>query len=300
MLIMKKITNKMTKEALATSMQEVMNSDKYVLKDKSLVEMVTYTLKKYFEDATQVLKDDLLEVATELYEYVTPKQTELKPVETKLKPVEETETEETKKDIQEPTETDKKPLKATTEPKKLEPKKSEPTEETEEPKKTVKKTVKAKKVEKEETFKLPEKLETEQGDLVLNTDIENLKQLKEAVEEGGRQFYIAVSWTKKDLKQFVYSTIKKFTGIKSFPNDFDVSALVYITDDVDGVYAMSMYTEYMGFYEEETFEQVEGVRYVNTAPWGLYENLDVLEEQEDEGSDIKEVTETKEEKPSRG
>ena len=93
---MTNITNKLTKQELADFLQEVLSSDKHVFKDKSIVDMATYTLKKFLEDKAQVLKTDLLDVAQEVAEYLMPAQQELKPVETKLKAVakEEDEVEE--------------------------------------------------------------------------------------------------------------------------------------------------------------------------------------------------------------
>lgn len=240
-----KITNSMTKVELVESMQEVMGSKKYVLENKTLVDMVNYTLKKFKEKASNVLKADLLDIATELMEYIQPQAVA---VENKIKVA--------KAKKEEP--------KETTEPEK-------------ETKKPVKKA-KASKVEKKEVlFELPAKLETEIGDYSLVTgELATLKEVSEAMEKG-REIVFATYWSKKLLKQYPYSTLSKFNtraNKVAFPQDFDISKPVYFTEDLEGVFALSHFTEVMGFFDDIALDEVEGVRYINNAEWGMYELIE--------------------------
>ena len=248
----------MTKQELANFLEEVLSDDKYVFKDKVIVDMATYTLKKFREDKAKVLKADLLDVAQEVAEYLMPTQQELNPVETKLKVVAKEE------------EVEEKPKAKA--------------------KKTVKKTVK--KTESEEKHELPETLETDFGTYTINTEVNSVKDLARALEEG-KDLVVAVYWTKADLKRYSYSPVDKFS-VKSFPLDFDISKPVYITEDEDGVHCLSLYTENMGYFEDEAFEQVDGLRYVNTALWGLYEGEVETEEEVEEVEEVEEETDTKE------
>lgn len=260
-----KITNKNTKQELANFLEEVLDSPKYTLEDKSLVDMATYTIKKFSENAKEVLKADLLDVATELQEYITPKQVVL--VENKIKTVKKEEpTKETKEA--------KTPLKIDTKEPKEEPK----------AKKETKKVTK-----KEEKFVLPKELKLDLGTFSLDNDILNVEELSQAMNSG-REFVLAVYWTSKLLKQFPYASgDPDYQDIKSFPLDYDVSQPVYFVESMKSLYALSTYTENMGKFSNADFEIVGGVRYVGKAEWGLYENLEVLNEVDEES--VKELEE---------
>ena len=232
----------MTKQELANYLEGVLNDDKYVFQDKSIVDMATYTLKKYLENKAQVLKADLLDVAQEVASYLAPTQEVLKPVENKLKPVE----------------------------------KEEPTEEPakEKPKKSVKKASKIKELV------LPKTLETDFGTLKLvRGEVHSVEELTEELDKG-RELVFAVYWSKKLLRQFTYGAGDRFKDIKSFPMDFDISKPVYTMEDSSGVYSLSLYTENMGYMETDHFEEVEGLRYTGGAEWGLYEVEQIEEEEE--------------------
>lgn len=270
MFIMTNITNKLTKQELADFLQEVLSSDKHVFKDKSIVDMATYTLKKYLENTAQVLKADLLDVATEVSEYLAPKQETMKPVEAKLKPVAaEKEEEVDSKEEEKPA----KPVK----------------------KKAAKKETTPDKLEVR-SIKLPKTLDTDYGTYSLVTEgIDSPSDLEKAVTEG-RDIVLAVYWSKKLLKQFDYTGDPLFDDVKSFPQDYDVRKPVYFLENGKALYALSVYTESMGIFREQDFDQVDGVRYSNKAEFGVYENLEVEPEEEvvEEIEQEEEVVEDKE------
>ena len=242
------ITNKMTKQELANYLEETLSSDKHIFKDKSIVDMATYTLKKFLEDKAQVLKADLLDVAQEVAEYLMPSQQELKPVEAKLKPIAKKE-----EDVVE-----EKPVAK---------------------KKAGKKETVVEKLEAR-NIKLPETLDTDYGTYTLVTEgIDSPSDLEKAITEG-RDIVLAVYWSKKLIKQFGYTGDPLFDDVKSFPQDYDVRKPVYFLENGKAFYALSVYTESMGIFREDDFEQVEGVRYTNRAEFGVYENLDVDPEEE--------------------
>ena len=272
-----KITNKNTKQELANFLEEVLDSPKYTLEDKSLVDMATYTIKKFSENAKEVVKADIVDVATELQEYITPKQVVL--VENKIKTIKKEEPTKETKEV-------KTPLK-------IEPK--EPKEEPKAKKETKKVTKKEKTVEKVESFKFPKSIETEDSKLILiDEGLESIDLLDKAINDDGRKFQLAVVWTKKDLKLFQYGYDDKYRDIKSFPNDLDMYLPTYIADDGKSMYALSIHTELMVRFDEEHFELLEGIRYSYGAEWGLYEEflneeLEVMNEVDEES--VKELEE---------
>ena len=138
---------------------------------------------------------------------------------------------------------------------------------------------------------LPETLETDYGTYTLVTEgIDSPADLEKAVTEG-RDIVLAVYWSKKLLKQFGYTGDPLFDDVKSFPQDYDVRKPVYFLENGKALYALSVYTESMGIFREADFEQVEGVRYSNKAEFGVYENLAVDEEPEEE--EVKKVVKKK-------
>ena len=249
---MKRITNSSTKAQIADYLVEVVDTKptEIAKADKSLVDTLAYTVKKYLEDKKQVLKADLLEVALEVQEFMAPMQTELKPVEAKIKAV-------AKKEV-------KPKAKVEKEPKKVKPK------------------AKAKKPAPVEEVKLPEVIETEDGTYELEHVIETYKDFAEAVQVDKRDLYIAEYWTPKLIRQFGYSGHDVFRHLieEGFPENMDLRKPFYFGSMFDGVYALSIYSEAVGLFLPDTFTQVEGTRYVNGCEWGIYEL--VTEEEEEE------------------
>ena len=252
------INNKTSKKGLVEYLQEVMNSDKHVLQDKSLVDMMAYTLKKFAEDSKQVMKEDLLSLAQEVMTYITPVATPL-PVEAKVKKLPKKVVEETPEvPVKEEEEIVIVPDKVLKEEK---PK-------AEKIKKA--KTPKAPKADKEVVL-FPETIESDAGLMSIVTNINTLEEFASAIE-AGRELVLAMYWTKKLLKQFAYDSTGQ-SNPTEFPDDLDLMKTIYIKEEKQGVYALSVYTESMQLFNKDSFTLVEGVRYNNNAEWQLYEVL---------------------------
>lgn len=248
-------------------------------KNKSLADRVKYSLKKFAEDATKVLKEDLLELALEVQTALTPA-----PVENAVKSVKKlsgksekavASAEETKEDDSQ-TKDNKKVLKSTktktgkvkaeTKEEKTPDKKQEKPE-----KKILKPSEKA--IVLADQF--PPEIEVDGiGKLKLNTDIKDMDGLRKAIESGKNLFF-AMYWSPRHLKQFVYDQIGVTTEkVKSFPNDLDISQLVYVSDAGKVAYVISVYSEVLYTILPQDLEIAEdGLRYSAGVEFHIYEAI---------------------------
>ena len=251
-----KITEKTTKKGLV----DYLKSAKVA--DKNLAERITYALTMFGKDQTKVLKEDLLTLAREVMQTLTPA-----PVEASLKP--------------------KKPVKKTTKEETVEEAPEEDADEAEaeeeapaEPKKTGKKSSlkKSKKEEKPEVETLPaasnvgvdnlpsakifpaEIDHPELGKIVACTGAyTSYEEILKALEED-KTLYFACYWTKRQIREFAYAATKMIDPklVKNgFPYDLDILMAVLPCETMERVFAMSRITEALFQFEGEDFKPVE-------------------------------------------
>ena len=85
-----------------------------------------------------------------------------------------------------------------------------------------------------------------------------------------KTMYIAAHWSKKMLKQFEYGKIHSVKAPKEFPHDLDILTAVIVCDNVDRLWAMSVYTEAMMYFEGVDLVAVEGVRFSEGLEFEFY------------------------------
>jgi len=259
-------------------------------KHKSLVARISYTMKKFMEKATNVSKQDFMELVNEMRVALgqqmdildltagnsTPKPL---PVENSLKPtsrsnrkptkkVEKT-TEEVVEEIFEEKAEEVKPSKKPS--KKIAGKKSKV-----ENKKPDLVTVKSTKTKKETPLadNFPSEFESVAGKLkIIIDEVQTIKDIDKLIQDG-RDLVFAFYWTKRHLKQFDYDQIQinnTNTPYKEFEQDLDITKPVYISEEGKVVYTVSLYSEiqYTLLSEDIVFD--EGMRFNNGIEFNIYE-----------------------------
>ena len=116
----------------------------------------------------------------------------------------------------------------------------------------------SKKSEKEETFKFPEVLNTEEDGDYKQTNIRGLQDIE--IDD-----LIACQWTKEDLSEYNYDEIGVFGKPTEFEQDIDVLMVVDVFEDKI-VYASSLGTHKMYHFLKE---DVKGMNSVGM-PWRVY------------------------------
>lgn len=234
------ITGKATKQDLVRILQ---SSE---ISDQTLRERVAETLGAFQKDMTKVLKKDLLALAQEVVDLTNGVSAPV-PVEASLKPVSKVDDKKTAK----------KGKKATAEKKGAKVKKS--TEDTVETIPPVT-NVGADNLPSAKLF--PAEIEVpELGKLVLGTGFDTYADVLNALNEG-KELYFASYWSKRQIKEFSYAVTKMVpaeTVNKGFPNDLDIMMAVLSCENVERIYAMSVYTEALFQFEGEDFQYVEDV-----------------------------------------
>jgi len=263
------INSKTTKKGLVEYLTEVAPSLKGK-KFKTLADSVKYTMKKFSEDANQVLREDLFLLASDIQAVLAP--VAPAPVENSLKPVPK---EEKKPSLrksgkkEESTEDIAKGVLEIVNGKK--DKKSEnPAEKNDKGDKVTPKNLPDKAMPLADKF--PESMKVEGvGSLKVNMKLKNMKEVYDVVQSG-KTLYFAMYWSPRLLKQFVYDTYdingKKF---KSFPSDLDICQLVYISEEHKVAYAVSAYSEVCYPILPADLEIAEGMRYANGVEFNIYE-----------------------------
>lgn len=255
-----KITAKTTKQEL----KDFLGANCITVKkqDKNLYERLVYADAMLKKDEKQVTRSDLATLAKEVIKVlgnkvVTPAVAEETPVEVKaensVKKAEKGVAKNTKKEEEAETKTAKKSL-----GKKKEPKKDGV--------KVLNETNNEKALPLANMF--PQTIEVEGNTWELASDIENMNDLYQAVENG-EEFIFAYYWSKRHLKQFLY-----FNHIlgnpKSFENDLDLCSNIYISGEKKVAYNLSMYTEAVYTLIPEDLIEEDGVRYSCGMEYQIY------------------------------
>ena len=246
-----KITEKTTKKSLV----DYLKSSK--VSDKNLAERVAYAVKMFGKDQTKVLKEDLISLAQEVMQFLTPA-----PVEASLKP---------RKTL---TKKSKEPAEVPEEIEEIEEVEEIP-EEKSEPKKNGKKS----------SLKKSKKSEVETIPAASNVGIDNIPSAKmfpaeidhpelgkivactgayttyaeilKALEEE-KTLYFACYWTKRQIREFRYrETYLVDVPKNGFPYDLDFAMAVLPCETMERIFAMSRITEAMYRFEGEDFKPIE-------------------------------------------
>ena len=87
--------------------------------------------------------------------------------------------------------------------------------------------------------------------------LENYKDIVKALE-GDITLYFACYWTKLHIKKYEYEQSRRVKAPKDgFPFDLDLAVAVVPCENIERLYAMSMYTEAMFVFEGEDLEPVK-------------------------------------------
>lgn len=254
-----------TKNMTKADLKGVLEGYSAVVKDKSLKDRISYTLKKYGESTKKTILDLIGDIETA----VAPL-----PVENSTKPtLKKKTTAKAEEPQEEPTKTEtKKPA-----PKGKGGKKSLTT-----PKSTKGATDKSAPM----AAIFPEKIEDENiGTLVaVPNKYHSIEELREAVENGETTIVICAYYPIAMVKKYGYSSLPdadKRVPKKGFAHDLDIQQVIYCCEGINAVYALSDYTEAMFIYEDGMLTPVETkdnetgktvmTRFANGCEFELYE-----------------------------
>lgn len=281
-----KITTKTTKEQLKNFLGANVKAVKE--KDKDLFDRIAYADKMAKKDDSKVQRKDLVDLAKEVIallgsavvEPALAQETPLAPIEPqaensvkklakgvskKQKSMEEAEesseesgeSEKTAKQTEEKVDT-KKSAKKSLGGKKTAPKKDGVT--------ALEGSANQKTVQMAKAF--PQTIEVGDSKYELATDIKTMEDLYNALNND-EEIVFAYYWTKRHLKQFSY-----FGGWlgqpKSFDNDLDMTATIYVSDEKKVAYSVSMYTEAVYTIVPTDFEETDGVRVAGGIEYQIY------------------------------
>jgi hypothetical protein len=101
----------------------------------------------------------------------------------------------------------------------------------------------------------PKELEHETLGKLQVAKISDFKSFKKAIEDG-KELFLTTYWNARQIKEFQYGKTLEVKAPKSFPEDLDILQAVYVGENVDRFYAVSMYTEAMFRFESSDFDYV--------------------------------------------
>ena len=104
----------------------------------------------------------------------------------------------------------------------------------------------------------PEELSVDNLGVLRRADssYKTMEDVAKALEEG-KQFYFACYWSARHIKEFSYSAVNRVEAVKKFPNDLDILEPVYFCENLKRMWANSVYTEAMFFFENEDITHTE-------------------------------------------
>ena len=255
----------LTKAELKTVLEGYAN----VVKEKSLKDRISYTLKKYSNSTKKTVLDLISDIETT----VAPL-----PVENSVKklPAKKTKTEKATEPEKKPEEKTAKPAsKKNTSKGKAKPKLSAP-----------KSTKGATDKSAPMAAIFPEKIEDENiGTLVaVPNKYHTIKELREAIESGEKTLVIGAYFPVPLIKKYGYSNFNEANDRvpkKGFAHDLDLQQVIYCCEGINAVYALSDYTEAMFVYRDQELkpEKVKdsttgdtvATRFANGCEFELYE-----------------------------
>lgn len=253
---MKKMTMKNTVAEIKMALTNA-SKTKAVKANKNLIERLVYT-SNALKKGEKVGKKDLLDLATECFSTIEAyAEEQKKPAKQTAKPKGEASVKKAP--------AKKAPAKKS-EPKKEEPKKAPKKSAKAAPKKPEKKKAPAK---EEPKSVFPKSFEDEDYSYDRADDLVDMASVRNSMEND-EELVIAALWTKDDLKKFTYCNghVRK---PKSFDNDLDLLTVVYVGDNADVIYAVSMYTEALFVFHGKSLKmKKDGSRVENALPYSVY------------------------------
>lgn len=233
----------MTRTELVEKLRNVQTNEHLT---KGLRERITYTLSKYDKNKRSVSNAVFGELANDISDEIKAAQAATKKepvaVENSIKP--------------------KRKVKAKPAP--------EPEPEVVEEKPAPKAKPKAAPAKAEEVM-FPAELKHEAlGNLVAQPDKFKTMNDVRAYLDDGNVLYIAGWWTKKLLKQFEYGAYFDVPQPKEFDHNLDIMSVVLVCENIERLWAMSVYTEALLGFAEKDLTAVEGVKYSNGLEFEFY------------------------------
>lgn len=281
-----KITTKTTKEQLKNILGA--NAKAVKAKDKDLFDRIAYADKMVKTDDSKVTRKDLVDLVKEVIALLGDKIVEpALAQETPLAPI-EPQAENSVKKLGKGVSKKQKSMEETAESSEESGESEETAEQTEEKvdtKKSAKKSLGGKKTapkkdgvtalegsENQKTVQMakafPQTLTVGDTKYELAGDIKTMEDLYNALNND-EEIVFAYYWTKRHLKQFTY-----FGGWlgqpKSFDNDLDMTATIYVSDEKKVAYSVSMYTEAVYTIVPTDFEETDGVRVAGGIEYQIY------------------------------
>lgn len=280
-----KITTKTTKEQL----KDFLGANVKAVKEQSkeLFDRIDYASKMAKKDDSKVTRKDLVDLAKEVIALLGSAVVEpALAQETTLAPI-EPQAENSVKKLGKGVSKKQKSMEETAESSEESGESEETAEQTEEKvdtKKSAKKSLGGKKApkkdgvtalegsENQKTVQMakafPQTLTVGDTKYELAGDIKTMEDLYNALNND-EEIVFAYYWTKRHLKQFPY-----FGGWlgqpKSFDNDLDMTATIYVSDEKKVAYSVSMYTEAVYTIVPTDFEETDGVRVAGGIEYQIY------------------------------
>lgn len=228
-----KVTMKNTKDDMLKFLEATLAD----INDSALSERVQYTLSNY----EKAKKAEIFETVEEVQSYLDNANTA-----ESLAPTTNKDKKTSKKPVVKPTEH---AIKSKKTPKKVEEPKTKETPDT---------VVTTKQIGTLPIAKLfPETLDIENLGVLKRAEdtYKTMEDVAKALEEG-KHFYFACYWTQRHIKEYNYSLAYHVQGVKKFPNDLDILEPVYFCENAKRMWANSVYTEAMCFFENDEMEHI--------------------------------------------
>ncbi len=241
-------------------------------KEQELADVVTYALKQYQKNAKSVSKDELVEICDEVQPILNNINEDIEVSAQKIFDIIEGKPLPVETSPKKPSLGKKKTEpKVEEQPKKEEqPKVEEKKKETKEEKKKETKTAKKSDKVRELATQFPKELKLDGDTVELDLSVSSLEDLRVGIEKG-EEYFIAVYWTPRLIKQFNYDEHGfADTKITKFENDLDICQLIHIADNHKVAYALSLYSNVMYMITPEDLEIIDGMRYTNGAEYNIY------------------------------
>lgn len=104
----------------------------------------------------------------------------------------------------------------------------------------------------------PEELKVENLGTLKRAD-DSYKTMEDVAKalEAGKQFYFACYWTPRQIKEYQYSVVNVVNPVKEFPNDLDILEPVYFCENLKRMWANSVYSEAMFWFENDDIQHIE-------------------------------------------
>lgn len=104
----------------------------------------------------------------------------------------------------------------------------------------------------------PEELKVENLGTLKRADdsYKTMEDVAKALEDG-KQFYFACYWTARHIKEYQYCAVHNVDTVKKFPNDLDILEPVYFCENLNRMWANSVYSEAMFWFDNGDIQHIE-------------------------------------------